>query len=188
MPRALPPRSGLTAPGLGVIIKAIEEARQIFERMIGYATYRIAETIRLLLFITASVLAFHFYPVTPLMIVLLAILNDIPIMTIAWDQTRLPTRPVRWAMPRILITASVLGVTGVVGSFLLYWYIRTQLHMAQDIIQTIMFLKLLVAGHMTLYITRAIGWFWQRPWPSAPCLSAWKPRRFWARSRRSMAC
>ena len=65
----------LTAPGLSVIARAIEEARQIFERMTGYAIYRIAETSRVLLFMTASILVFNFYPVTAVMIVLLALLN-----------------------------------------------------------------------------------------------------------------
>jgi H+-transporting ATPase len=36
----------------------------------------------------------------------------------------------------------------------------------EDVIQTVMFLKLIIAGHSTLYITRAEGWFWRRPWPS----------------------
>ncbi len=30
-----------------------------------------------------------------------------------------------------------------------------------------LFLKLLVAGHMTIYVTRVRDWFWRRPWPSA---------------------
>ena len=34
-------------------------------------------------------------------------------------------------------------------------------------IQTVIFLKLLVAGHLTIYITRSEWWFWKRPWPSA---------------------
>ncbi|MGD8430894.1 MAG: plasma-membrane proton-efflux P-type ATPase, partial [Ectothiorhodospiraceae bacterium] len=66
----------LTAPGLSVITGAIEEARRIFERMNSYATYRIAETIRVLLFMTLSILVFNFYPVTAVMIILLALLND----------------------------------------------------------------------------------------------------------------
>ena len=33
-------------------------------------------------------------------------------------------------------------------------------------IQTLLFLKLIIAGHSTLYVTRSEGWFWQRPWPS----------------------
>ncbi len=75
----------LTAPGLSVIARAMEEARRIFERMTSYAIFRIAETMRVLLFMTVSILIFNFYPVTAVMIVLLAILNDVPIMTIAYD-------------------------------------------------------------------------------------------------------
>jgi H+-transporting ATPase len=30
----------------------------------------------------------------------------------------------------------------------------------------IIFDKLIVAGHNTLYITRIVGWFWQRLWPA----------------------
>ena len=85
----------LTAPGLSVITTAIEEARRIFERMTSYAIYRIAETMRLLLFMTASILIFNFYPVTAIMVVLLALLNDLPIMMIAYDNA--PSRRSRCA-------------------------------------------------------------------------------------------
>ena len=70
----------LTAPGLSVIIDAIKESRKIFQRMNSYAIYRIAETIRVLFFITLSILIFNIYPVTAVMIVLLALLNDVPII------------------------------------------------------------------------------------------------------------
>ena len=42
----------LTTPGLAVIIDAIKESRRIFQRMNSYAIYRIAETLRVLVFIT----------------------------------------------------------------------------------------------------------------------------------------
>ncbi len=83
----------LTAPGLDVITRAVEEARRIFERMTSYATFRIAETIRVLLFMTLSIVVFDFYPVTAIMIVLLAILNDFPIMMIAYDNAPLAKTP-----------------------------------------------------------------------------------------------
>ena len=83
----------LTAPGLSVITTAIEESRRIFERMTGYAIYRIAETMRLLLFMTAAILIFNFYPVTAIMVVLLALLNDIPIMMIAYDNAPFARTP-----------------------------------------------------------------------------------------------
>ncbi len=156
----------LTEPGLGVITQAIEEARRIFERMISYATFRITETMRVLLFMTLSILAFNFYPVTPIMIVLLAILNDIPIMTIATDKETTARNPVRWNMKRVLSIATVLSVTGVISSFLLYWYLRNQTTVTTKEIQTMIFLKLLVAGHMTIFLTRNTGALWQKPYPS----------------------
>ncbi|MBN1389052.1 MAG: plasma-membrane proton-efflux P-type ATPase, partial [Candidatus Thermoplasmatota archaeon] len=86
----------LTRKGLGVIIDAIDESRKIFQRMNNYAIYRITETIRILLFITLAIIVFDFYPITALMIVLLALLNDAPIMTIAYDNVRSSPKPERW--------------------------------------------------------------------------------------------
>ena len=42
----------LMTPGLSVIIDAIKESRKTFQRMNSYAIYRIAETLRVLLFMT----------------------------------------------------------------------------------------------------------------------------------------
>ena len=80
----------LLSPGLSVIIKAIQESRKIFQRMQSYAIYRIAETIRVLLFMTLSILVFNFYPITAVMIVLLALLHDGAILSIAYDHVRSP--------------------------------------------------------------------------------------------------
>jgi H+-transporting ATPase len=163
----------LTAPGLSVIATAIEEARRIFERMNSYAIYRIAETMRLLLFMTASILVFNFYPVTAIMVVLLALLNDLPIMMIAYDNAPIAPGPVRWNMGRVLTIASILGGYGVVESFGLFWIVRDYLGLSLPVVQALIFLKLLVSGHMTIYLTRNKGALWERPWPSwmlvAPC-------------------
>jgi H+-transporting ATPase len=162
----------LTQPGLGVITSAVEEARRIFERMISYATFRITETSRVLVFIALSILVVNFYPVTPIMIVLLAILNDIPIMTIATDNTRTASQPVRWRMRRVLTLASILAIGGVLATFALFWLVWTHTDVSREALQTLIFLKLLVAGHFTIYLTRNEGWFWQRPWPSLNLLLA----------------
>ena len=78
----------LLAPGLSVIVDAIRTAREIFAHMTSYATYRIAETIRILLLITFAIVGFNFFPVTPAMIVFLAVLNDAAILSIAYDHVR----------------------------------------------------------------------------------------------------
>jgi H+-transporting ATPase len=155
----------LTVPGLSVINEALQQARITFARMKSYATFRIAETIRIILFMTLSIIVFNFYPITALMIILLALLNDIPILAIAYDNAKVHKAPVRWQMPELLTVSSVLGIAGVVASFVLFFILREQ-GFSEDMIRTFLFLKLIVAGHSTLYVTRSEGWFWQRPWPS----------------------
>ncbi len=155
----------LTSPGLSVINHAIEQARITFERMKSYATFRVAESIRIILFMALSIVAFNFYPISTLMIILLALLNDIPILAIAYDNTRISDKPVKWNMKTLLTISSVLGLAGVASSFMLFFYLRKQ-GFDDDLIQSMIFLKLIIAGHSTLYITRVDNWFWKRPWPS----------------------
>jgi len=155
----------LTAPGLSVINAAMCQSRITFARMKSYATFRIAETIRIILFMTLSIIVFNFYPITALMIILLALLNDIPILAIAYDNTRVHKTPVRWNMRELLTVSTILGIAGVISSFLLF-FILLEEGFSDDDIRTLIFLKLIIAGHSTLYVTRAEGWFWERPWPS----------------------
>ena len=158
----------LTAPGLSVIIEAIKESRMIFERMNSYAIYRIAETIHVLSFMTLAIMVFNFYPVTAVMIILLALLNDGPIMMIAYDNAKLMERPAVWDMHKVLTISITLGVLGVFSSFGMFWIGEEVFHLDQPTVQTLMFLKLTVAGHMTIYLTRAgEQHFWIRPFPSA---------------------
>ena len=156
----------LTSPGLSVIIDAIKESRKAFQRMNSYAIYRITETIRVLLFMTLSILVFNFYPVTAVMIVLLALLNDGPILAIAYDNVHYGNRPEAWDMRVVLSMSTVLGTAGVIASFGLFYLAERWFHLGRDAIQTFMFLKLAVAGHLTIFITRVRGPFWSdRPAP-----------------------
>jgi H+-transporting ATPase len=159
----------LTGTGLGVIINAVEEARRIFERMNAYAIYRITETIRIMLFMVTAILVYNFYPITAVMIILLALLNDLPILTIAQDNTWLSPTPVRWDMRKVLTVATVLGVVGVAETFLLLIIAKNHFLVSLEQLQTIIFLKLAVAGHLTLFVARTRNSFFTQPFP-APIL------------------
>ena len=111
----------LTTPGLSVIIDAIKESRRIFQRMNSYAIYRIAETLRVLLFMTAAILIFNFYPLTAVMIVMLALLNDGAILSIAYDNVHYKDEPEAWNMRLVLGIASVLGIVGPIAAFGLFY-------------------------------------------------------------------
>jgi H+-transporting ATPase len=150
----------LTRPGLSIIIDAIKESRKIFQRMNNYSIYRIAETIRVLLFITFSIIAFGFYPVTALMIVLLALLNDAPIMTIAYDNVKYSSQPEKWDMRAILGIASILGIIGVGSSFGILYVGLEVFHLSPVVLQSFIYLKLSVAGHLTVFVARTRRSFW----------------------------
>jgi H+-transporting ATPase len=162
----------LTAPGLSVIVKAVEEARVIFERMNSYAIYRITETIRIMFFVVLAMIAFNFYPITAIMIILLALLNDLPIMTIAYDNTWLDPRPVRWDMRRVLSVATVLGLIGVAETFGILLIAKLVFNLNQDQIQSFIYLKLAVAGHLTLFVARTRRPFLSKPYPAPALLIA----------------
>ncbi|VAW32555.1 Lead, cadmium, zinc and mercury transporting ATPase; Copper-translocating P-type ATPase, partial [hydrothermal vent metagenome] len=156
----------LTSPGLSVIITAIEEARRIFERMNSYAIYRISETIRIMVYVVVAMLLFNFYPITAIMIILLAFLNDIPIMAIAYDHTRLEQEPVRWDMHSVIAVGTAMGIVGVIGTFGMQLLAMDWLKLSVSAIQTYVFLQLSVAGHLVLFVARSKDHFWKRPWPA----------------------
>ena len=124
---------------------------------------------------TASILIFNFYPVTAIMVVLLALLNDLPIMMIAYDNAPVARSPVRWDMTRVLDRR--LGARHLRRHRELRHVLdRARLSRAvAPVVQPLIFLKLLVSGHMTIYLTRNKGAIWERPWPSwklvVPCES-----------------
>jgi H+-transporting ATPase len=156
----------LVAPGLAVIIDAIKESRKIFQRMNSYAMYRIAETLRVLLFMTLAIVIFNFYPLTAIMIVMLALLNDGAILSIAYDNVIYRNQPEAWNMRVVLGIATVLGLVGPIAAFGLFYLGDQVLHIDRPQIQTMMYLMLSVAGHLTIFQTRTRGPWWSiRPAP-----------------------
>jgi H+-transporting ATPase len=150
----------LLTPGLSVIVDAIKESRKIFQRMNSYAIYRVAETLGVLLFMTLAILVFNFYPVTAIMIVMLALLNDGAILTIAYDNVHYKDQPEVWNMRVVLGIATVICVIGVVDSFGLFYLGERVFHLDHAIVQTLIYLKLSVSGHFKIFQTRTRGPFW----------------------------
>jgi H+-transporting ATPase len=162
----------LTSPGISIIIDAIKESRKIFQRMKSYSIYRIAETVRVLLFLTLSILAFNFYPVTAVMIVLLALLNDAPIIAIATDNAKYSVKPERWNMQEVLGLGTLLGTIGVIFSFLIFYLGRDVFHLSNGVLQSFIFLKLAIAGHLTIFVARTREHFWSNKPSKTLVLSA----------------
>lgn len=190
----------LTEPGLSVIIDAIVLSRKIFHRMKNYVTYRIACTIQLLLFFFIAILSFsavdskmnvmepheHAAGVTPpplpayfklpvIALVLITILNDGTIITIAYDNVVPGNRPEKWHLKRVYMEAALLGIVACVSSLLLLW-VALQSNGELDYlsqwfglptltynqVKCLMYLKISLSDFLTVFAARTQGWFWSR--------------------------
>ncbi len=150
----------LISPGLSVIVDAIKESRKIFQRMVSYAIYRIAETVALLCFLTVTIVMFNFRPVTAIMIVLLAILNDGAILSIAYDNVRYSNKPEVWDMRIVLGVATVIGLFAAFRSFGIFFLSTRVWGLDMATVQTLVYLNLSVGGHLTLFVARTRRRFW----------------------------
>jgi H+-transporting ATPase len=150
----------LLTPGLSVIIDAIKEARKIFQRMLNYAIYRIAETVALLGFLTIAIILFKVYPVTAIMIVLLAILNDGAILSIAYDNVHYSDKPEVWNLRLVLGIATVLGAFAMIRSFGIFYLGNSVFHLSPDVVRTLVYLNLSIGGHLTVFAARTRSYFW----------------------------
>ena len=166
----------LTLPGLSVIIDAVEESRKIFQKIISYVKYRVAMTINIMVFVTMSIIFTGFEPLTAVMIVMLALLDDLPIMTIAYDNALADEKPVKWDLTRVLTVATVLGLVSVGTNFGLMHIAESFYSEATDFgkehIQSMLFLHLVIGGHFLLFTVRNKGLMTSFPRPNKILLIA----------------
>ena len=124
-------------------------------------------TIAIMVFVVMASIFYHFFPLTAVMLITLALLDDVPIMTIAFDNATVPSQPVRWELDRVLVISSVLGLLGVIQSFGLLYLGDTVHHLQHPQLQTMIFLQLVAGGHLMLFVMRTRGAFWKPPYPSS---------------------
>jgi H+-transporting ATPase len=94
------------------------------------------------------------------MIVLLAILNDGAILSIAYDKVHYSNQPERWDMKVVLGIATSIGLFAVIRSFGIFYLGQHVFHLSNSMIQTLVYLNLSIGGHLTVFAARTRGPFW----------------------------
>lgn len=147
--------------GISVMQTALTEARKVFFRLYNYSIYRISESFRLV--VTALVLGLIIkgFPLTPVQIILLAFLNDIPIITLAFDRVKRTDRPADLPPRERFVLGTTYGFVGVAESLVLYFLLANGLHLPLELVQTAFFLKLTVSGHMLIYVAHTRDRWWR---------------------------
>jgi len=151
----------LLSDGISVIRDAIIESRKIFERLHTYSLYRISESMRLVVTITVLGILYRVYPLTALQIIVIALLNDIPIISLASDRVNIANRPAKINAKKRFTLSSLYGFVGIAESLILFFIIRNILHFDWGVIQTMYFLKLTVSGHMLIYVAHTKQRWWK---------------------------
>jgi H+-transporting ATPase len=88
--------------------------------------------------------------------------TDLPILILYNVDPEWPRDDIRerLELAQVLGISTVLGVIGVVAAFGPFYLGERVFHLDHAHIQTLMYLKLSVAGHLTIFLTRTRGPFW----------------------------
>lgn len=151
----------LLSDGISVIRDAIIESRKIFERIYTYSLYRISESLRLIATIAILGILYGTYPMTALQIILIALLNDIPIISLAFDKVHITNSPAKINTKRRFTLSSSFGVVGIMTSLIMFYITRNIWHLDWHVVQTMFFLKLTVSGHMLIYVAHTTKRWWK---------------------------
>lgn len=161
----------LLSPGIFVITTAIIEARKIFARIHSYSVYRISESLRVIVTIFILGLLFRAYPLTPIQLILLAIFNDIPIISLAFNRVKVANKPAKIEVKKRFVISTLFGLVGIVNSMLFLFILLRLFHYDWTIISTAFFLKLTVGGHLLIFVAHTKE-RWYRYLPSKQVILA----------------
>jgi len=165
----------LTEAGLPGILAAVETGRRVFQRMLTYTLNKVVKTFHVALFLGLGYLLFGCFVTTPRHVVLLLLTNDFATMSLSRDRVTPSTRPDRWDVRALSLSAFALAAAWLVFSFAVFLVGRDWLRLDLPSLQTLNLLGLAMSGHATIYLVRERRRFWRsRPsgWLTAASLAA----------------
>jgi H+-transporting ATPase len=163
----------LTRAGLGEILTAIKASRTIYRRMQTMVLALITRKAAIPPFLALTLLVWGQFALTPQLIVLFMLLGDIASFAWAADRVVPSARPDRWVVRPLVVTGLGFATLLFLASGAVFWVARFGLDLAIGQTQTAVFLWLVFAGaQAALYLVRARGVFWAKPYPARVLLGA----------------
>lgn len=151
----------LTRPGLSGVLAAIETGRRIFQRMLTYTLNMSVKKLEIPVFLAIGFLAFETFVVSPRLLLLLVLTNDLSTMALASDRAHPSPRPERWNA-----RALVLGAFGISLPWLAFLVTTVEVcrrfgHLSPAALQTVAFLSLAFIGQANVYLVRERRHLWR---------------------------
>ncbi len=150
---------------LGVIVDGLREGRRIFTNLNRYLLYTMVSNFANVLIVAVASLLLDFIPLLPSQVLLLTIISDLPMLSIATDKvsTFQISRPLRWDVRLIVEPAIYLGILNALFAFgLLRFYVGA----SPNDLRTAWYLLLAVTSILILFPVRSHLPFWKAEPPS----------------------
>ena len=154
----------LTEPGLGGVVLAVREGRIGFQRLLTYTFNMLAKKIEIVLFLAIGLGMTGHGILTPALMVLMLLTNDLLAMSLTTDRASPAPSPSVWRMRNITTAAAVLGVCKLGFSTAILAIGKFQLGFGPRELQTLALITLVFGSQALLYVVRER----RRMWSSKP--------------------
>jgi len=150
----------LTDPGLVGVVFAVREGRVAFRRLLTYALNMLTKKIEIVLFLAIGLIFTGYEILTPVMMVLMLLTNDVLAMSLTTDRASAPPSPSLWRMRNITGVAVVLGICKLFFSSTMLLVGKYQFGLSPAALQTYAFVTVLFGSQGLIYVLRERRHIW----------------------------
>ena len=150
----------LTEPGLAGIVFAVREGRVGFRRLLTYAFNMLTKKIEIVLFLAIGLVLTGHAVMTPVMMVLMLLTNDVLAMSLTTDRATPSPSPSIWRMRNVTGAAIVLGACKLAFSTAMLAMGKYQFGLDPLTLQTFAFVTLLFGSQGLIYVLRERRHIW----------------------------
>jgi H+-transporting ATPase len=160
----------LTEPGLTPIYTAVVESRRIYQRLRSYVLYRLSATVQIVTLLSILIFGYD-QSISAIYIILLALLNDITMIMVAYDNVKPSRYPEKPTVVGLLSLSVFLGLMMMLFSYM-YYAVASAISTGDfasddDYRESVIYVQISLSIEMLIFNCREPQeWFWS----SKPCL------------------
>jgi len=150
----------LTEPGLAGIVFAVREGRVGFRRLLTYTFNMMTKKVEVVLFLAVGLALTGQAVMTPVMMVLMLVTNDVLAMSLTTDRASPSPSPSTWRIGNVTSAAIMLGLCKLAFSTAMLWFGKYRLALGPAELQTFAFVTLLFGSQGLIYVVRERRHLW----------------------------
>ncbi len=150
----------MTEPGLAGIVFAVREGRIGFQRLLTYTFNMMVKKFEIVLFLAVGLGITGHAIMTPALMVLMFVTNDLLSMSLTTDRASPAATPSVWRIRRIIGAAGILGVCKLAFSSAVLAFAKFRLDLGPAELQTVAFITIVFGNQALLYALRERRQLW----------------------------